>query len=384
MIQKAQAYSKRFAESVINFANNIRQDLFTRTEFIIIGVLFFICFLNLAIIAASTHYLHLEIAGVVIDTVTGLIASGNLTPSTTNKLMLEELTSVRNSHMLIVGSVSITVTLLFGYVVARIALAPTRGALTAQKQFIGNVAHELRTPLSIVKANNEIILFEAKKNPQILPLAEGNIEEINRIAGIINNLLTLNTFQHTEQLEFTFVNVSEILHEAINTFARLTKNKHIILSSTIDDDLHAWGNKSAIAQIVMNLIKNAIVYTPDEGSVFISAYATSDYFVQFEIIDTGIGIEREKLRRIFEPFYQIDPSRSKRSSSSSGLGLAIVSELIKLHHGRITVRSTLGVGTTVEVGLPVHAQDGTLSKKNLHRKPLDEISMDFSENKTTS
>lgn len=346
-------------------------------------MLFFICFLNLAIIAASTHYLHLEIAGVVIDTVTGLIASGNLTPSATNKLMLEQLTNVRNSHMLIVGSISITVTLLFGYVVARIALAPTRGALIAQKQFIGNIAHELRTPLSIVKANNEIILFEAKKSPEILPLAEGNIEEINRIAGIINNLLTLNAFQHTEQLEFAFVNVSEVLHEAINTFARLTKNKHITLSSTIDDDLYAWGNKSAIAQIVMNLLKNAIIYTPDEGSVFISAYATSDYFVQFEIIDTGIGIEREKLRRIFEPFYQVDPSRSKRSGSS-GLGLAIVSELIKLHHGRITVRSTPGVGTTIEVGLPIHAQDGTLSKKNLHRKPSDEISMDFSENKIVS
>jgi two-component system phosphate regulon sensor histidine kinase PhoR len=122
----------------------------------------------------------------------------------------------------------------------------------------------------------------------------------------------------------------------------------------------------------MNLLKNAINYTKSYGTIKISLEQLPLSRGCLEITDTGIGIEKEKLARIFEPFYRTDSARS-RDSGGSGLGLAIVSELIKLHHGKIIVKSTLGVGTTVYIELPTVS---VLDEKTDNL--TDEIIMDFS------
>lgn len=373
-MQTAQVLLKQFGASVIEFAGRFRRDLFWKTEFVIVGILFFLCLTNLIIVAISSHYLHLEVASVVLESVTAALTDDGVDGVSA---MGSQLRDVRNVHLFVTGSLSIVATILFGYIVARIALAPTRNALTAQKQFIANLAHELRTPLSIVKANTEIMLLESTHNPEITSLSQSNIEELDRISGIINNLLTLNTFRHKEHLELSSIDLTSLLRHSTRPFERLIESGELKVFKDIENELYAWGNRSALDQIVMNLVKNAIIYTPPGGSIRISARTVSRALIEIEVKDSGIGIAEEKLHRIFEPFYQVDPSRSGQRGSS-GLGLAIVSELIKLHHGKILVSSTPGVGTTVQVQLPTRPIRPTTARTRAREVDPHRVMLDFS------
>jgi signal transduction histidine kinase len=271
-------------------------------------------------------------------------------------------------------------TLFFSYLIARIALAPSRNALNAQKQFISNIAHELRTPLTIMKANSEIQLLRRKGNPEDAEIIRDNIEEIDRVSRIINNLLTINTFQHINHMNFQSLDINDIVRDSIEELKALAQSKNIMLQINIDDSLNIWGNRTAVGQITMNLIKNAINYTPQDGSVFIITRALNDIFVEFEVQDTGVGIEPGKLSRIFEPFYKVDPSRSQHKGSG-GLGLAIVSELVKLHNGKISIESMPRVGTAIRVIFPRRHRflDRNGSDISTKDTELNTVTADFSE-----
>ncbi len=377
---KPPVLSKQSGGLVTSLLRKLRNDLFFRTEFIVIGVIFFLCFANVAIIALSLKQFHFNVASTVVSSITESVAdikTGGFDATTTSQVLLDDISEIRRANLTVVLGLSLIVTLIFGYVVARIALVPTRNALGAQKQFIGNIAHELRTPLSTLKANNEIMLMKGDSDDDSRSMLRSNIEEIDRISGIINNLLTLNTFRHADQMNFSVVNLSNIIRESVAKFETLATGKEIDLDADISPTLEIWGNKSAVVQIVTNLIKNAIVYTPREGSVAINAHQSSSERIEFEVSDTGIGIEREKLQQIFEPFYQVEPSRSQ-SRGSSGLGLAIVSELVKLHHGKISIQSTPHVGTVVRVELPA-LNPGDEKRKRVEHTPTthNEFVMDF-------
>ncbi len=378
---KTQVSWKQFVALATEWLNKIRSDIFFRTEVIIIGILFFLCFANVAIMAIAFTQLHLDIATLVVSTITETITSGNvrfLSATSTNDMMFASLTDMRNIYLTLIAAVSVIITLLFGYIVARIALSPARNALVAQKQFIANIAHELRTPLSIVKANSEILLLQNTQDQDANNMIKSNIEELDRISGIINNLLTLNTYRHVHHLNFQWLNLGDIAQDSVHKLERFARSKGTRLALDTDDTLLVWGNKTGLAQIIMNLVKNAIIYTPEGGLVRITTRNASASSVVLEVVDNGIGIEREKLRRIFEPFYQVDPSRSKKTGSR-GLGLAIVSELVKFHHGKIAIQSVLQEGTTVTVEFPSKEKGSIPEWRHQNgRVPAGEIVMDFS------
>ncbi len=373
--------SKLSAASVTEWLNRVRTDLFLRTEIIIIGVLFFLCFANVLIVAIAFSRLHLDIATLVVSSITNIITAGDiglLNATSTSEMLFASLSDMRDTYLTVISAISVIVTLLFGYIVARIALAPARNALAAQKQFIANIAHELRTPLSIVKANSEILLLQDKQDLEGETMIKSNIEELDRISGIINNLLTLNTFRHVQHLNFQWISLGDVAEDAVHKLERFARSRGVRLALDTDDTLLVWGNKSGLAQITMNLVKNAITYTPEHGLVRVMTRNASASSVMLEVIDNGIGIEREKLRRIFEPFYQIDPSRS-RKSGSSGLGLAIVSELVKFHYGKISIQSILQEGTTVSVEFPSKERGSVPEWRHANgRASAGEIVMDFS------
>ena len=356
-MQIAQAFLKRFVELGTNSAHRLGRDLFFRTEVVITGLLFFLCLTNIIIVTVSIDKLHFEIASLIIDSVTTMLTSGNLNPSIVSPEIIASLHQIRDQYVIIAGTASIIITLILGYIAARVALIPTKNALISQKQFIGNIAHELRTPLSIVRANEENMLFELKKNPALTAMAISNLEELDRIAGIINNLLSLNAFHHVEGIEFSPVNIGNVLKSATEATKQLALSKGISIEQHIDHTELAWGNESGLLQIAINIIKNAIIYTPKNGQVTIATGSRSDLYVSFEISDTGVGIEKEKLERIFEPFYQINTSRSK-IGGGSGLGLAIVDELVKAHNGIITIKSIPHKGTKVFVQIPKQQKKG--------------------------
>ncbi len=329
----------------------------------------------LAIVAGAFSVLYHNISLAIVEGMQAGIASntsGAIAPS-----IVEELQQLKTENLGIIVISTVLTTALFGYIIARITLAPTRNALAAQKQFIGNIAHELRTPLSVLKTNTEVSLLENNMAPDVKATLESNVEELDRISEIINNLLSLSALVRPERVEFNSIDLSTVVSDVVEKFSALAKRGEHQVTVRKGPDTAVWGNPTALTQIVSNLLKNAITYTPRGGHIRVSVEPSPNNHVELIVQDSGVGIARKDLYRIFEPFYRGDPSRNRRAGGS-GLGLAIVSELIKMHHGKVTIRSSVGRGTTVAVLLPGVAGRGKVGDEAKSTSVPNEISVDFS------
>ncbi len=241
-----------------------------------------------------------------------------------------------------------------GALLARFTLGPARRTAQYQKLFISNVAHELRTPLSIIKTESEVALIDEALPSPLKRIFGEIIEELNRASEIINNLLSLETLTRPERMQFQSIDVAPMLDEVVRRLGQLAHERAIKVTIRKEPGAIVWGNATALEQIMTNLIKNALSYTPAKahGTVSVTLRPESG-MVLFAVQDTGIGIAQEDLQHIFEPFYRADTSRNRKiKKSGSGLGLTIVSEMVRTHHGRIHVRSELKSGTIVSIYLP--------------------------------
>jgi len=266
---------------------------------------------------------------------------------------------------------------LFGYVIVRVALQPAREALESQKHFIGNIAHELRTPLSTIKTNTEVALFDDKMQKELRAVFESNIEEIDRASDILNNLLTLNMSIRPERTEFGPVDLADVAQTSIEKLATLAKRKAVTITLRRGSRSVVWGNRTALEQITSNVIKNAIFYTPREGRVLVSLSPARSKYIELTVEDNGIGIAQKDLYHIFEPFFRAERSRT-RSQGGSGLGLTIVSELVRQHRGRVTVRSSERRGTTVIILLPEARAVAYAAAREGTGSDMGEVTFDYS------
>jgi signal transduction histidine kinase len=374
LMQTAKAYWKRFAESATVWLNSYRYDPFFRTEINVISLQVAFGLVILGLIGTAYSLLYHDISEAFIQ---GVREAGtaqslqNVTPS-----IIKSTEAIRTLNLTgLIGAI-ILVTVLFGYIIARVTLAPARNALAAQKQFVGNIAHEVRTPLSVIKTNTEVALL-GEVNADMRETLVSNIEELDRISEIINNLLSLSALVRPERMEFASVDLSNIASDVVQKFAQLARRNDQQITLRKSPDCKVWGNNTALTQIVGNLVKNAITYTPRGGHIRVTIEPAPDNHVELVVQDSGIGIARKDLFRIFEPFYRADPSRTK-GAGGSGLGLAIVSELIKTHQGRITIRSAVGRGTTVSVLFPGSNNRAKVGQEADTRDSLNEIAVDFS------
>ena len=288
--------------------------------------------------------------------------------------IVDSIQIVKAKNFLSFFTIAVSITLCFSYIIARLTLFPARNALKSQKRFVSDIAHELRTPLAIIKTNAEVALLDELYSSQAKKIFKSTIEELDRASAIINNLLTFNNLVHPEQIKFGPVNMASVLDTALDKLDELIKKKEIKLVVKKIAPFTVWGNITALEQIMINIIKNAVNYTQEGGSV--TAHVEPDYQgnIIFTVQDNGIGISQDDLLHIFEPFYRSERSRN-RNSGSSGLGLTIVSELVKLHFGRISVQSRLKQGTLVTVILPFskNNKSSLLQDENME----NEVSIDF-------
>ncbi|WAA10174.1 two-component system histidine kinase PnpS [Fervidibacillus albus] len=221
-----------------------------------------------------------------------------------------------------------------------------------RKDFVANVSHELKTPITSIKGFTETLLDGAKNDPQALDSFLSIIyKESERLQSLIHDLLELSKI---EQEGFTLhierIDLNEVVAETVRMLENRAEEKQIQLLFPTGDETFIEGDFSRIKQIFINLISNAITYTPKGGTVHIAIDETED-FVQIAVSDTGIGIDPEQIPRIFERFYRVDKARS-RNSGGTGLGLAIVKHLVEAHYGEIKVESALGKGSTFLVIIP--------------------------------
>ena len=221
-----------------------------------------------------------------------------------------------------------------------------------QKQFLSDVSHELKTPMSAIIGSVEILKRDGMESPEIFnEFMDILLKESYRMQNIINDILELSRLDQTKvSLDYQELDVKAVVKESMDLFEPLAKEKHLslIYHNQIKEPLIL--DYSTIKMILSNFISNAIKYS-NEGIITIKTKKADDTFI-LSVQDEGIGIPKNKLNYIYDRFYQVDKSRS--SKISTGLGLSIVKKIVELNQGTIDVESTLGIGSTFTVKLPIN------------------------------
>ncbi|EIF14235.1 MULTISPECIES: two-component system histidine kinase PnpS [Bacillus] len=221
-----------------------------------------------------------------------------------------------------------------------------------RKDFVANVSHELKTPITSIKGFTETLLDGAMKDEKALSdFLSIILKESERLQSLVQDLLDLSKM---EQQNFTMrvesFDAAKILHEIEALLRHKAEEKGISFQLDLPEEpIFVTGDAHRLKQVFLNLANNALTYTPEKGTVGISVHV-KETVVDIKVSDTGIGIQKEEIPRIFERFYRVDKDRS-RNSGGTGLGLAIVKHLIEAHEGKIEVTSEPGQGTVFTVTL---------------------------------
>ena len=220
-------------------------------------------------------------------------------------------------------------------------------------EFVANVSHELRTPLTAIKGYLETVLdetmLESATHRRFLEIANSHAERMGRL---INDLLNLSDIETGKVvLDPTPISLGDFVQEISAIFEKDAAKKDVRLVNQVPPDVWVQADRDRLSQILVNLVDNAVKYTPKGGSVSFQAEKINSHEIRITVRDTGQGIPPNDLPRITERFYRVDKARA-RVEGGTGLGLAIVKHLVQLHGGTLHIESEYGKGTTIEFLLP--------------------------------
>jgi two-component system, OmpR family, sensor histidine kinase CiaH len=237
------------------------------------------------------------------------------------------------------------------YLLARATIRPVEDASNRQSLFLSNASHELRTPIAILRTNLENELHrsnDAKYQARIT----GNLEEVSRISDLVESLMLLARLNEPREVipVTESVPLHELIDQVVERFVPLAEKHHVRLKTGALEALTVQTKPEILLHAIDNVIKNAILYNREHGTVTISLQKTTDSAVM-HIVDTGIGIPQEALNTIFDRFTRAETSRS-RDAGGSGLGLAIAQSSLQQIGGTIAIAATSDQGTNITITLP--------------------------------
>lgn len=236
-------------------------------------------------------------------------------------------------------------------------------AFSRQRQFVSDASHELKTPLTVIISHGEVTLRKDRDSQEYRTAIAAIMEAARMMSLIIEKLLALARFSSDKFiLQTEDIRLNGIIDKSLKLLRPIAEKKGIIINMPAGKEYTVHGDREALLETFVNIVDNAIKYNVPDGRIDISVRKESEFIVT-EITDTGIGIPEGDLEKVFDRFYRVDKSRSKESGGI-GLGLSICSEIVRLHGGRIWIRSKTGEGTVVSVSLPIFRGHNTdLSQK---------------------
>ena len=234
------------------------------------------------------------------------------------------------------------------FIVTTIDVTEQRRIERMRKDFVANVSHELRTPLTVIRGFLDMILADDKIDPKIVrEQLELMQSEAARMHNLVNDLLALSRLENKDDTKNDLpevVNMSKLVAALAEDAVMLSNGKHTI-NTDITTHKAVMGFVDEIKSACLNLVSNAVRYTPEDGKIDISWRVQEDGFAVFSVADTGIGIAPQDIPRLTERFFRVDKSRS-RDTGGTGLGLAIVKHVAIRHHCQLKIDSELGKGST--------------------------------------
>jgi len=224
-------------------------------------------------------------------------------------------------------------------------------AFQYSRRFVADASHELRTPLTILKGELEDFVQKPQLSPDWHDRLGSALEEVDRLTNIVEGLFSISRLDAGEAAaEWVSFDLAQLVSATADQMVLLAEDKRIKLTCTESIGIWVQGDRARLKQVVVNLLDNAIKYTPEGGAVDLIVSAQNGNAV-LEVVDNGIGIPPQALPRVFDRFFRVDSARS-RPQGGAGLGLSIVKSICAAHHGRVEASSTPGRGSRFRVELP--------------------------------
>ena len=239
-----------------------------------------------------------------------------------------------------------------------VAMTRAEAANQAKSEFLANMSHELRTPLNAINGFSEIMtaeMFGPLGDPRYKGYSADILKSGQHLLSLINDILDMAKIESGKMtLYYEAVSVHDICEDAARLMRGKVEEAGLTLTVDAPDTLpEMQADHRGLKQVMLNLISNAVKFTPEGGHIRVEARQSDAGRIQIAVIDTGIGIAAEDVARLARPFEQVEGQHSK-TTQGTGLGLSLARALSELHGGRLSIDSTLGEGTAVTVRLPVH------------------------------
>ena len=222
-------------------------------------------------------------------------------------------------------------------------------AFRARELFMAGVSHDLRTPLTVLQGQIDIMLMQPSLEEEIRDSLRRMSTEVSRLTRMTNNLLLSRQLESNSRFTPEEIDLRELLNEVVREVKVLAHNLNLTVS--MPNIIIAPGDRDLLKQMVLNVVDNAIKFTPKGGWIELSLSEETGWAI-IQVSDTGTGIPPEHITHITEPFYKVDTAQ-RYGSGGTGLGLAIVKQVVDLHGGTLDIQSQIGVGTTVKIKLPL-------------------------------
>ncbi|EJX17911.1 alkaline phosphatase synthesis sensor protein [Staphylococcus sp. OJ82] len=237
---------------------------------------------------------------------------------------------------------------LYGMVIVMHDITNLKKLENLRREFVANVSHELKTPITSIKGFAETLLDGAKNDEQALDdFLQIISKESNRIETLVFDLLDLSHVEQQSEIETEYISLSDIAELTIKNMQTIAESKDITIVNEVTPDIVIDANNDKVSQVVINLLSNAISYSKESDEVIVRVYKEGNKRI-LEVEDFGMGISEEDQKHIFERFYRVDKARS-RDSGGTGLGLSITKHIMEAHNGRTNVISSPNEGSTFRI-----------------------------------